>query len=169
MNIDTDKYSIESLKFIHQQSLTNLGEIWGGFREITNKSYTALVLYGGVLAKIVLDFGKGDYKDLNQSIILVLLLSVLFPIIIVFKNILPTKMSFKGVEPNRLLGEYFEFYIGEEQEKKMIAFMIEMQSEQINVARIQLRKRAMLLNYSIYCALVSLIILLYVYSGSFIL
>ncbi len=110
MNIDTDKYSLESLKFIHQQSLTNLGEIWSGFREITNKSYTALVIYGGIVTKIVLDFGQGDYKALNGYLFFFLLITTLIPIKIVFKNILPTKMSFKGVDPNRLLGDYFEFY-----------------------------------------------------------
>jgi hypothetical protein len=168
MNIDTDKYSLESLKFIHQQSLTNLGEIWSGFREITNKSYTALVIYAGIATKIVLDFGQSDYKALKGYLFFFLLITTLIPIIIVFKNILPTKMSFKGADPNRLLGDYFEFYKEQEQEKKLIAFMIEMQSEQIKFTRTQLKKRVQLLNYSIFFALIPLIILLCIYSWSFI-
>lgn len=168
MNINTDKYSLESLKFIHQQSLTNLGEIWNGFREITNKSYTALAIYGGINAKIVLDFSQGDYKDIKRNLLIFVLFSTLIPIIVVFRNILPTKMSFKGTAPNRLIDNYFEFYKDQEQEKKMIAFMIEMQAEQINLARVQLRKRAQLLNYSIYCALISLIAILYISSRSLI-
>lgn len=168
MDINTDKYSLESLKFIHQQSLTNLGEIWSGFREITNKSYTALVIYGGVSAKIVVDLNHCEYNGINRNLAFFLLFSTLLPIMIVFKNILSTKMSFKGTEPNRLLGTYFEFYKDSEQEKKMIAFMIEMQAEQINATKAQLKKRAQLLNYSIYCALIPFLLILYICSRSFV-
>ena len=58
--ITTSKYTIESLKFIQSQGTKNHEAVWAAFRELTNKSYTAVAVYGAIATKV--------FSDINANL-----------------------------------------------------------------------------------------------------
>ena len=160
MKIDTQNYSLESLKFIQQQGSKNHEAVWAGFRELTNKSYTATAVYGGIATKVFSDINTNEFICINSYFLGVLILATILPIIAIFKNLLPTQLSFTGANPNRLVENYFETLEPENQEKELLAFIIEMQIQQIDATRIVIKQRAKRLTLSILFALFTLLCIL---------
>jgi hypothetical protein len=154
--INTSNYTLESLKFIQTQGSKNHEAVWAAFRELTNKSYTAIAVYGAIATKVFSDINASLFSTTPIWAVVLLVVLTILPIAIILSNLLPTSLSFAGSHPTRMINEYFENVVEETQEKELLSFVIEMQMQQITATKKVLKQRSHKLKLSIYFALVLL-------------
>jgi hypothetical protein len=107
INTDWSKYSNESIDFILSQSEKTMNETFVSYRENTNKSYSALAIFSGILSYCVSQMIE---KSNENSLLYLILLSVgmAFCIGIIFMNLKPKKMAFIGSCQSLMCQEYYE-------------------------------------------------------------
>lgn len=154
--VDVEKYTLESLRIIYDQSNKFLQDINGSIKETVNKSYVAIGVYGSISAKVILDYNAGIYEGILGKVLI--LLSTL-PVLFILWNISPKKTSVNGLPPEHLTNPYFEYYKDLNQESIFYGGLIELLSKQIVMNSPVLDKVSLLLKISIYAELIFLLIL----------
>ncbi len=149
MEIKIEDYKIESLCFILEQAEKANTYVLNSYKEINNKSYIAITVYGSVATKITMEVIDGSFVLPFLGGLFFILLG-LIPVLILLPNIIPATACMPGIEPDRLIDEYFTYGKKEKQLKKYYAFMIEVQQEMVAINKRLLNKRALCLQYSIY-------------------
>ena len=152
--IDTSKYSKESLEFINKLSEKALEESIVSIRELTSKSYVIIGVYFSIQVFCI----ERYISDIEKDIFLIICLSFLIPVIIIFKNLLPTKMNFVGSRGDLLIHDYFE-QKKENQIKHYLSARIEdlNTSNKLNGEQIVLRN--LRIKFSIVLAFVNVVII----------
>lgn len=104
--VNWEKYSKESIDFILNQSEKTILETFVSYREVTNKSYSALAIYSSILSYCILQIIEGQ----NTSTIYFSLLSLglISSIAVIFVNLKPKLMTFVGSSKSLLCQKYFE-------------------------------------------------------------
>jgi hypothetical protein len=104
-----DNYTDDSLDFILEQAEKLLYETFSSFRQITNKSYVALAFYVSFMAYCFDKILNEKPFNLMSSIpYLVVIMGLIGCIIIIWKNLFPSNMSFPGSKPIAMVHPYFE-------------------------------------------------------------
>ncbi len=121
MEIDYTKYTKESLYFIYNEGQKQFDEITRSFREINSKSYIVFGILFSLLGVLISEIiSKEELISLHS----LLFFFLIFPTILIVRNLLPTDFIITGAKPSLMQDEYFEDTI-ELQYEKYLAQRIE--------------------------------------------
>jgi hypothetical protein len=111
MEIENEKYTDESIAFVLEQAEKLLKETFKTFRELTNKSYITFAFYISFLSYCFNKIIDEKPFSLTYSVpFFIMILGLIFCIIILWKNLFPSNMSFPGSKPNVMIHPYFETF-----------------------------------------------------------
>lgn len=100
-DINWDNYDNKAIEFILKESDSLVQETFKSLRELTNRCYYAIGLYGTFLSYC---FAKISSDSFLVSPYYYLMFAGLFvSIFLIFKNLLPGKMIYPGTQPVKLL------------------------------------------------------------------
>jgi hypothetical protein len=156
-DISWDKFNTESLDFAFKQSTKLLGETFDSVRETSNKSYTAVALYSGLLAycfnKVITAENSSEYEPYIAAGF-----GLIISIVFIFKNLIPRKMIFVGTEPNKMLDNYFIEETISDQKREMIITKLIDHDKAIDDNLTQIKKMGVRFNVSTILFFISLLL-----------
>jgi len=148
--MEIEEYTTQSLEFIFNEAQKHFDDISHSFKEITNKSY---LLTGIIISTIS---AASILKSLNwQNIILLMIL--LIPLLLIFRNLLPVEFIMNGAEPKMMQHEYFKREKKSQYDKYLIQRIGDLQEAITNNGAI-LDKRSLRLTYSVVATVISLLV-----------
>lgn len=107
MDFDIKNYSKESLRLIYSEASEILDQTFISFREITNKSYFAIGIYFSVVAYCISQIIEASDTK-NEIFLFSIFFSMLYAIVLVIGNLLPSKMIIPGCKPKKLIHKFYE-------------------------------------------------------------
>lgn len=147
MELDYTKYEKESLQFVYNESQKHLDEITRSFREVNSKSYLVIGLLFSFLGILISEIiTKNEILNLHGLPFLFLI----YPTLLISRNLFPAGYTFPGASPTALICDYFE-ESKENQFEKYLAQRIEdtekaiINNSTILVSRAKRLKSAMIL------------------------
>ena len=150
-DINTVKYSTDSLEFINRLSEKLLEESIISIKEITNKSYLIIGVYFSVQVFCLREIIRVD--ESQEVIYLLILLCFFIPIFFIFRNIFPTEIQKVGSKGSILIHEYYEESLNG-QINKYYSSRIEDLDSSINLNFNQINIRIQRLKWSIFSAII---------------
>ena len=117
--IDTSKHTKYSLELIFGEADKMSEALLKSLSENVNKSFILFALYASLIS---FSFVKVTSKE---WIYLSLLVGVILSAIVLYKNLFPFVIVFRGAEPNKIINSYFDNFKGEELDKELLATQIE--------------------------------------------
>lgn len=158
--VNWDKYGTDSIDFLLDQSDKLIDETFKSFREITTRSYIALGIYISIISYFLSTIINQHPIQINTLIPnLLIVVGIVICMIQIWPNLIPTKMSFPGSEPNKLIQPYFEQFENPlEQLKKYKIAKIEDYDNGIISNKEQIDKRNVNFKKSIKCLLITFLL-----------
>jgi len=145
--IDVNKYTLESLKFVYGEATKHFDAITEGIRQVTAKSYLAIGVYFTLMSYCFAQLVTSDTKIQTVLSISIFILMIV-PSLFLLQNVMPIKLVIPGTEPFKLIHEYFEYDI-KVQHKEYLASKINSINGDIIFNKNALKRRAKNLKYSL--------------------
>lgn len=116
MELDYTKYEKESLQFVYNESQKHLDEITKSFREVNSKSYLVIGILFSFLGILVSEIiTKNEILNLHG----LLFLFLIYPTLLISRNLFPAGFMFPGTSPSTLIIDYF----GESKENQIEKYL----------------------------------------------
>lgn len=117
--IDTSKHTKYSLELIFSEADKMSEALLKSLSENVNKSFVLFALYASLISFSFVQVTSKDW------IYLFLLVGVILSAIVLYKNLFPFVIVFRGSEPSKIITSYFDNFNGEDLDKELLATQIE--------------------------------------------
>ncbi|PCE64143.1 hypothetical protein [Sediminicola luteus] len=162
INLDTDKYELETLELIYSEANERLSQTFISFRANRNTSFIAIGIYFSILS-----FSANELVDMEYAksdiLYLLLALSMIISFAVLYKNILPAGMTVPGCEPKKLIHRHYEQFSEKNQLKQYYKIRLIDLNEGILKNTNEVHKGSKRLRLSISLAVVLVTLALFIY------
>ncbi|MBG48944.1 MAG: hypothetical protein CML05_11715 [Pseudozobellia sp.] len=107
LEIDLSKYSKHALEFIYKEAVEQLSQSFTSFRAIADRSYVAIGIYFSIISYCATQLIDEAYAK-SDLFYYLLTISMFISSGLIFKNLLPSKMTMPGCKPRKLIHPYYE-------------------------------------------------------------
>lgn len=150
--IDITNKTKYSLEFIFSESDKLSSELTKSISENANKSFLVVAFYSSILSFSFFKVAEEKYLYLT------LLVGTILSIIILRKNLFPSKIVLRGSLPELMFDNYFNSFSDEELDKEYLATQIQSYNYALNHNQENIKNMVNRFRKSIYCMLIFLLL-----------
>lgn len=153
--LDVSKHTKYSLELIFTESDKMAESITKSLSENVNKSFVAFAIYASIFSFSFVKVAEGELSYVIACV------GCVVSSLILYKNIFPETVIFRGARPDLMLHEYFDQFSGEDLDKEYLATQIENYDDAISENMQTIDRQVKRFNRSVVALIMFLIFLLF--------